>query len=60
MTDDELQNEAERLHNLFHSMPNNDDRKWFFVKWAQVRAEQTKRLYSKKHPDGKRFKNETI
>ena len=56
MTDEELQNKADTLYALFHSMPNTEERKYNFIEWAKVRAEQSFRLYNKNNPDGKRFK----
>ena len=54
MTDDELQSEAERLHDLFHLMPNNDERKRLFIEWAKVRAAQANRIYRSGGCDNKR------
>ena len=45
MTDEQLQNKAEILHALFGNMPNTDERKGYFIEWARVRAEQSKRIY---------------
>ncbi len=45
MTDEQLQEKAELLHATFNKMPNTDERKSYFIEWARVRAEQTKRIY---------------
>ena len=45
MTEEQLHNKAEILHALFGNMPNTDERKGYFIEWARVRAEQSKRLY---------------
>ena len=45
MTDEQLQNKAETLYLLFGKMPNTDERKSYFIEWARVRAEQSRRTY---------------
>ena len=45
MTDEQLQEKAEMLHAVFGNMPNTDERKYLFIEWARIRAEQSKRIY---------------
>lgn len=55
MTYEELQREAEALHNLFHNMPNTPERKSLYLAWLDIRHKQSEIIYweGNRNYDGK-------